>query len=131
MLNIKRRFKVLSLRFRRWIYLGLNTEADKEYLSIQKKAEIIISKAIDNEESLIYKYNEMIYITYNNFVIKFDDKNALITNGKFTYYVSLSSVVTSKLFKQYQNRIFKKVLEIDNNNGLVMSKNLSEMIRNI
>ncbi len=131
MFNIKRQFKVLSLRFKKWMYITINSEVDKEYINIQKKVEIIITKAIDNEESIIYQYSNVLYIIYNDFVIKFDERDSLITNGKFSYYVTLPSSITKRLIKQYKNRRYNRVLEIDKNNDVNMNKNLRAMIKEL
>lgn len=129
--NIKRQFKVLSLRFKKWMYISLNSEVDKDYINIQKKAEQIILKGILNESSTIYIYNDTFYIKYKNFIIKFDDKNSLISNNKFTYYITLSENVTKKLKNQYRQKILKNVLEIDKTCSNTMIENLSKMIKDI
>jgi hypothetical protein len=131
MANIKRQFKVLSLRFKKWLYISLNSEVDKDYISIQKKAESIISKALDSKESIIYQYSEIIYIQYNDYTIKFDNRNSLITNNKYTYYITLPSNITNKLFKKYKNNILNKIHNIDQKNISEMNKNLNEIIKHI
>jgi hypothetical protein len=131
MANIKRQFKVLSLRFKKWLYISLNSEVDKDYITIQKKAESIILKALDSKESIIYQYSEIIYIQYNDYTIKFDNRNSLITNNKYTYYITLSSNVTKKLFKKYKNNLLNKINNIDQKNISEMNKNLNEIIKHI
>jgi hypothetical protein len=131
MINLKRRLKVLTLRFRKMILTNLTRVPDKNYLQIQKKAEIIIMNLINSPKSNIYYHNEVFYIKNENILVRFDQENAHITNGSYSYYISLGEYTCTKIKNKYKSNIKILVSEFDENNDINTINNLNKILESI
>lgn len=131
MINIKRRLKILTLKFKRMILLNLSEQPDKNYLRIQKKAEQIINNLIDNPNSDIYILNDIFYIKNENILVRFDDTNAHVTNGSYSYYISIGQTVSRKLKSKYKSKVLEIVSNFDSNNDLNTINNLDKILKSI
>lgn len=131
MINLKRRLKVLSLRFRKMILLNLTPEPDKNYTQIQKRAEKIINNLIDSPKSEIYYHNGIFYIKNDRILVRFDDDNAHITNGSYSYYISIGQYASKKLQNKYKIKIEGIVSNFDELNDQNTINNLNKILNSI
>jgi len=114
--QFKRKFKLFFGKTWRYACRIVNPEKRIPDLSpMQSKTVSIIHRIIRNPEStLIRDYDTgFYYAELNHYFIKFSDNTAIITNGKFSYYVSLPYATCSKLRLYFENYIVerRKVLE--------------------
>ena len=130
-IDLKKRLKVLTLRFKKMILLNLSPRPDKNYLNIQKKAEEIISSLIDNSKTEIYIMNDIFYLKNRNILARFDHENAHITNGSYSYYISIGQYVSQKMRNKYKTKLHDIILKFDTNNDINTINNLNKILENI
>jgi hypothetical protein len=113
---IKRKIKLFLGKIWRSAGRTVNPESRIPDLSpMQSKTVSIIRRIIRNPESTLLKDPDtgFYYAELDHYFIKFSDNTAIITNGKFSYYVSLPYATCSKLRSYFENYIVerRKVLE--------------------
>lgn len=74
---------------------------------MQSKSVSIIRRIIRNPESTLIRDPDtgFFYAELEHYFIKFSDNTAIITNGKFSYYVSLPYATCSKLMDYFNSYV--------------------------
>jgi len=82
---------------------------------IQTKTVSIIRKIINNPDAtlLIAPISQISYAEYNHYFIRFSDDAAIITNGKFSYYVSLPYHTCDNLRKHFNLKVEERRLAME------------------
>jgi hypothetical protein len=77
---------------------------------MQSKTVSIIRRIIRNPESTLIKDPDtgFFYSELDHYFIKFSDNTAIITNGKFSYYVSLPYATCSKLRDYFDSYVTQR-----------------------
>lgn len=101
-----------------WRKMGRTVNPDSripELSPMQSKTVSIIRRIIRNPESTLLRDPDtgFYYCEHKHYFVKFSDNTAIITNGKFSYYVSLPYQTCNRLRDYFNNFIVerRKVLE--------------------
>jgi hypothetical protein len=115
-LSLKRKLKLFFGKI--WRKMGRTVNPDSripDLSPMQSKTVSIIRRIIRNPESTLLRDPDtgFFYCEYKHYFVKFSDNTAIITNGKFSYYVSLPYQTCSRLKDYFDNFIVerRKVLE--------------------
>lgn len=99
--NYMNRTKAKFLIFNRRIkkYIKNIFTSSENVNSVQKQSYLIVKRMIAKEDStlLIAPISNQCYVEWQNYFIKLSDNAVTITNGKFSYYVSLPFKHTGEL----------------------------------
>lgn len=114
--RIKRRSKLLFGKLWRKVDRTFNPDSRTPDLNpIQSKTVAVIRSIIRNPKSILLKDPDtgFFYLEHAHYFVRFSDNTAIITNGKFSYYVSLPSATCSRLREYFDHYIIerRKVLE--------------------
>lgn len=114
--RIKRRSKLFIGKIWRKVERTFNPDSRTPELNpIQLKTVAVIRSIIRNPESILLKDPDtgFFYLEHAHYFVRFSDNTAIITNGKFSYYVSLPNATCFRLREYFDNYIIerRKVLE--------------------
>lgn len=122
--NFKRKSKLFFGKLWRKVDRSMNPAKRVPTLNpIQSKTVSIIRRIIRNPESELIKDPEtgFFYMEHKHYFVRFSTNTAIITNGKFSYYISLPEYTCEKLedyFYIYQMQRRKKMEEKYDTNTL-------------
>jgi hypothetical protein len=132
--QFKRKFKLFFGKTWRYASRIVNPEKRIPDLSpMQSKTVSIIHRIIRNPEStLIRDYDTgFYYAELNHYFIKFSDNTAIITNGKFSYYVSLPYATCTRLRTCFEDYISKRRKVLENKYDLNTLQNFDEILNSL
>jgi hypothetical protein len=100
---------------------------------IQTKTVKIIRKIINNPDAtlLIAPISHVNYAEYNHYFVRFSDNSAIITNGKFSYYVSLPFHACENLRKQFNIKVEERRLAMEQEYDRNTLQNFDEILKSI
>jgi hypothetical protein len=107
-----------------------NLDKKKEVDKVQERVIKIFNKVLSFEETELMKEQSMLYIHWSHITIKlsiFDDR-LVIMNGKYYYYLSISSHVAEKLRHSFYRKINKRLGNIENRFNSSIIKNLENVL---
>jgi hypothetical protein len=133
-IRIKRKFKLFLGKIWRSAARIVNPENRIPDLSpMQSKTVSIIHRIIRNPESTLLKDPDtgFYYAELNRYFIKFSDNTAIITNGKFSYYVSLPSATCSRLRIYFEDYVTKRRKVLENKYDSNTIQNFDEILNSL
>jgi hypothetical protein len=107
----KRKMKLFFGKIWRKIGRILNPDTRIPNLSsMQIKTVSIIHRIIRNPESTLIRdpNTGFFYCEYKHYFVKFSEDTAIITNGKFSYYISLPYQTCNRLRNYFDNFIIQR-----------------------
>lgn len=107
----RKRNLVVFRKIYRFFVRTFKLESKIEKDLIQEQAFINISKIISKLDSKlsISPETNFCYVEWNNYFIKFNENSAVITNGKFSYYIWLSTNKSDKLKNKFNREIESRI----------------------
>jgi hypothetical protein len=114
--RIKKRSKLFIRKVWRKVERTFNPDSRIPQLNpIQTKTVSVIRSIIRNPKSILLKDPDtgFFYLEHAHYFVRFSDNTAIITNGKFSYYVSLPNATCYRLRDYFDHYIIerRKVLE--------------------
>ena len=93
----------------------------------------IIRKIIKNPESTleIGPINGVRYCEHEHYLVKFSDDTAIITNGKFSYHVSLPVITCNKLVDYFNKNIEERITKTEGRYDMNTLNNLEEILNTL
>ena len=100
---------------------------------IQIKTVSIIRKIINNPDAklLIAPISQISYAEYNHYFIRFSDVAAIITNGKFSYYVSLPYETCENLRNHFNLKVEERRLAMEQEYDRNTLDNFDEILKSL
>jgi hypothetical protein len=115
-ITLKRKLKLFLGKT--WRKMGRTVNPDRrvpELSPMQNKTVSIIRRIIRNPDSILLRDPDtgFYYCELKHYFVKFSDNTAIITNGKFSYYISLPYQTCNRLRNYFDDFIVqrRKVLE--------------------
>ena len=97
---------------------------------IEERILSILTKALSYEETELLQEQSMLYIHWRHITIKISvmEDRAVIMNGKYYYYLFLSSDAAYKMRQRFYKKVNKRLCSIENkfNNNII--KNLENVL---
>jgi hypothetical protein len=111
----KKRVFLKFRQIRRNVYNMFDPVKNVKLNEIQTTTISIIRKIINNPDAtlLIAPISQVSYVQYKHYFIRFADNAAIITNGKFSYYVSLPYPVCNNLRKHFNLKVEERRLAME------------------
>lgn len=90
----------------------------------------ILTKALSYEETELLQEHSMLYIHWRHITIKIStvEDRAVIMNGKYYYYLSLSSNVAHRMKQRFYKKVNKRLGNIENKFNSNIIKNLEDVL---
>lgn len=127
-----RRKKIWAVKIRRIlkkISNHFNAINDSDIDDIQKQGISIIRRMMCKSDStlLIAPISSICYIEWKHYFVKFSDNSATITNGKFSYYIWLPSLVSEQLRQQFYKNVELRRRKLETNYDKKTLESLKEI----
>ena len=100
---------------------------------MQSKTVSIIRRIVRNPESTLLRDPDTgyYYAELNHYFIKFSDNTAIVTNGKFSYYVSLPYSTCSRLRTFFEDYLTKRRKVLENKYDFNTLQNFDEILNSL
>jgi len=133
-INLKRKLKLFFGKIWRKMGRTINPDTRIPDLSpMQTKTVSIIRRIIRNPDSILLRDPDtgFYYCELKHYFVKFSDNTAIITNGKFSYYISLPYQTCNRLRDYFDDFIIQRRKALENQYDTNTLNNFDEILKSL